>query len=184
MSISPSRQTRSLAAERSEGGLSEFDSRQFRDALGHFASGITTITSTKDGEPIGLTCQSFFSVSLEPALVSFSVGVSSSTYPAIREAGRFCVNLLSRDQVHISNQFGSRSDDKWRGIGWQPSNAGNPILDNCLAWVDCELTSEYPAGDHLIVVGQVLEISHAPNREQSPLLFFKGRYHALADAIA
>ena len=94
---------------------------RFRKALGHYASGITVITSHIDDEPIGFTCQSFYSVSMSPPLVSFSVMSSSASYPKIRQAGRFAVNILSGDQVRISNQFARRGEDKWHGIEWQAS---------------------------------------------------------------
>ncbi|MFX7832959.1 flavin reductase family protein, partial [Acinetobacter baumannii] len=85
---------------------------------GHYASGITVITSHVDGEPIGFTCQSFYSVSMSPPLVSFSVKRSSYSYPRIRQAGRFAVNILSGEQVGISDQFARQGEDKWRGVEW------------------------------------------------------------------
>jgi 3-hydroxy-9,10-secoandrosta-1,3,5(10)-triene-9,17-dione monooxygenase reductase component len=167
-------------------GRRQFNSREFRDALGHYASGITTITGMAGDEPIGLTCQSFYSVSLEPALVSFSVAKTSSTYPRLRETGRFCVNLLCADQVGLSNQFARSGADKWHGVNWRPSAAGNPVLDDCLTWLDCEIANEIEAGDHLIVIGRVLEIGEsATPRHAAPLLYFRGQYRALtSEAIA
>lgn len=99
----------------------------FRQALGHYASGITVITSHHEGEPIGFTCQSFYSVSMSPPLVSFSVMSSSASYPKIRQAGRFTVNILSGEQVGISNQFARRGANKWQGVEWQASPLGNLI---------------------------------------------------------
>ena len=94
---------------------------RFREALGHYASGITVVTTHIDGEPIGFTCQSFHSVSMSPPLVSFSVMSNSASYPKIRQAGRFAVNILSDGQVEVSNQFARRGTDKWLGIDWQES---------------------------------------------------------------
>lgn len=149
---------------------------RFRQALGHFASGITVITSRGDAEPVGFTCQSFYSVSVNPPLISFSVMAGSASYPHIRKAGRFAVNILSADQAPISNQFARQGTDKWQGIQWQESPLGNPIISGSLHWLDCEIHAEHQAGDHLIVIGEVkaLDLQHAPSTQ--PLLYFKGRY--------
>ncbi|AYF49100.1 flavin reductase [Pseudomonas fluorescens] len=152
----------------------------FREALGHYASGITVITSHVDGEPIGFTCQSFYSVSVSPPLVSFSVMSSSASYPRIRQAGRFAVNILSGEQVTISNQFARRGTDKWRGVEWQASPLGNPLLGGSLHWLDCEIHAEYAAGDHLIVIGEVKALNLQETAATQPLLYFKGQYCNLA----
>lgn len=152
----------------------------FREALGHYASGITVITSHVDGEPIGFTCQSFYSVSVSPPLVSFSVMSSSASYPRIRKAGRFAVNILSGEQVTISNQFARRGTDKWHGVEWQASPLGNPLLGGSLHWLDCEIHAEYAAGDHLIVIGEVKALNLQETAATQPLLYFKGQYCNLA----
>ncbi|MFG1497867.1 flavin reductase family protein [Saccharospirillum sp. HFRX-1] len=152
---------------------------QFREALGHFASGITVITSQHEDEPVGFTCQSFYSVSMEPPLVSFSVMSRSLSYPKIRRAGRFAVNILSGDQQSISNQFAQRGNDKWRDVDWQRSPLGNPLIAGSLHWLDCEIHTEHAAGDHLIVLGEVKALNlNEPASE--PLLYFKGQYRSLA----
>ncbi|MDR3397083.1 MAG: flavin reductase family protein [Pandoraea sp.] len=156
----------------------------FREALGHYASGITVITSHIDGEPIGFTCQSFYSVSVSPPLVSFSVMSSSASYPKIRQAGRFAVNILSDEQVRISNQFARRGADKWHGVEWQESPLGNPIIVRSLHWLDCEIYAEHAAGDHLIVIGEVKALSVQEAAATQPLLYFKGRYCNIAANIA
>lgn len=156
------------------------DPLRFREALGHYASGITVITSLLDNEPVGFTCQSFYSVSMEPPLVSFSVMASSYSYPKIRRAGRFAVNILSGEQVGISNQFARRGVDKWQGIDWQVSPLGNPVIAGCLYWLDCEIEAEHTAGDHMIVIGEVKAIIEKKTARISPLLYYKGQYHNLA----
>lgn len=156
------------------------DPQRFRDALGHYASGITVITSDVDGEPIGFTCQSFYSVSTNPPLVSFSVMSSSYSYPKIRRAGRFAVNILSGEQVRISNQFARQSADKWHGVDRQESPLGNPIIDGSLHWLDCEIHAEHAAGDHLIVIGEVKALNLPKAAASQPLLYFKGQYRNLA----
>lgn len=152
----------------------------FREALGHYASGITVITSHTDDEPIGFTCQSFYSVSMNPPLVSFSVMASSASYPRIRQAGRFAVNILAGEQVEISNQFARRGTDKWHKVQWQPSPLGNPIIAGSLHWIDCEIHAEYAAGDHLIVIGEVKALNVQQTTPSQPLLYFKGQYCNLA----
>lgn len=153
---------------------------RFREALGHYASGITVITSCIDGEPVGFTCQSFYSVSMNPPLVSFSVMADSYSYPRIRQAGRFAVNILSGEQVKVSNQFARRGEDKWHGIEWQTSPLGNPIIAGSLYWLDCEIHAEHAAGDHLIVIGEVKALNRQEAAAAQPLLYFKGQYCNLA----
>jgi len=152
----------------------------FREALGHYASGITVITSHVDDEPIGFTCQSFYSVSMSPPLVSFSVMASSASYPRIRQAGRFAVNILSGEQVAISKQFARKGTDKWHGVDWQPSPLGNPVIAGSLHWRDCEIHAEHAAGDHLIVIGEVKALNLQEAAATQPLLYFKGQYCNLA----
>jgi flavin reductase (DIM6/NTAB) family NADH-FMN oxidoreductase RutF len=152
----------------------------FREALGHYASGITVITSWVEGQPVGFTCQSFYSVSMNPPLVSFSVMAGSASYPGMRQAGRFAVNILSGEQVGISKQFARKGTDKWRGVQWQPSPFGNPLIAGSLHWLDCEIHAEHVAGDHLIVVGEVKALSVQETAVTQPLLYFKGQYCNLA----
>ncbi|OUM28826.1 flavin reductase family protein [Pseudomonas putida] len=152
----------------------------FREALGHYASGITVITSLIDGNPIGFTCQSFYSVSMNPPLVSFSVMSSSASYPGIRSAGRFAVNILSGEQVGVSNRFARKGTDKWQGVDWQVSPLGNPVIAGSLHWLDCEIHAEHAAGDHLIVVGEVKALNAHNATATQPLLYFKGQYCNLA----
>ncbi|MDQ8038145.1 MAG: flavin reductase family protein [Pedobacter sp.] len=156
------------------------DPLRFREALGHYASGITVISSHIDGEPVGFTCQSFYSVSMSPPLVSFSVMSSSLSYPKIRRAGRFAVNILSGEQVRVSNQFARRGVDKWQGVEWQESPLGNPVIVGSLHWLDCEIHAEHAAGDHLIVIGEVKALKLQEAAATQPLLYFKGQYCNLA----
>ena len=158
-----------------------FDPRTFRDPLGHFASGITIISGSDETGPIGFTCQSFYSVSTEPPLVSFSVMTNSSTYPRVRETGKFAVNVLARDQHTVSNQFARKGTDKWAGVEWTPTLAGNPVIADTLMWLDCEIWAEHEAGDHYIVIGRVTQMSPAEWHKEEPLLYFEGQYRQLRD---
>lgn len=149
--------------------------RRFRDVLGRFASGVTVVTSTSTDEPVGLTCQSFSSVSLDPPLVLFCPARTSRAWPRIQRSGHFCVNLLAHDQHELSNVMASRGVDKFAGLSWRPSPAtGSPVFDGILGYVDCSIHAVHEAGDHFIVVGRVLEL--ASTEAPHPLLYFKGQY--------
>jgi flavin reductase (DIM6/NTAB) family NADH-FMN oxidoreductase RutF len=159
---------------------SRVDARAFRDTLGQYPSGITVISGlARDGVPIGFTCQSFYSVSIDPPLVSFCAGVDSTTYPRIREIGRFTVNVLAREQQDVANQFARRGTDKWAGIEWSTSPNDGPIIVGAVMWLDCELHTEHAAGDHVIVVGRVVGMSARESHTREPLLYFRGRYRHL-----
>lgn len=163
-----------------------FEPRRFRDTLGHYASGVTIITGIHDQAPVGFTCQSFYSVSLEPPLVSFSVMKTSTSYPKIRESGRFVVNVLADDQHQLSSQFARSGSDKWAGVSWTPTPSGLPVIDDTLMWVECETWAEHEAGDHLIVIGHVVAMSAERGVPRRPLVYFQGAYHQLRepDALA
>ncbi len=158
-----------------------FDARVFRDTLGHYASGITIISGIDEEGPIGFTCQSFYSVSTEPPLVSFSVMTNSTTYPGVRDTGSFVVNVLAHDPHTVSNQFARKGTDKWAGIDWTPTASGNPVIADTLMWLDCDIWAEHEAGDHYIVIGRVNEMSPASWHKEEPLLYFKGQYRHLRE---
>jgi 3-hydroxy-9,10-secoandrosta-1,3,5(10)-triene-9,17-dione monooxygenase reductase component len=154
---------------------STVDGARFRQVLGHFPTGVTVITAITDAGPVGLAVGSFFSVSLDPPLVAFCAGKSSTSYPKIADAGHFCVNVLADEQEDICRIFAAKGDDKFSTIGWRPSPAnGAPVINDVLAWIDCDIHAVHEAGDHYIVIGQVheLEVGH----EGGPLVFFRGGY--------
>lgn len=155
----------------------DVDAARFRRVIGHFASGVTVVTARHEGEPVGMTCQSFFSLSLDPPLIAFSPSLSSSSYPRIRASGAFCVNILEAGQEALGNQFARSGADKWRGVRWEPAATGSPRLDGVLATVDCELETEFVTGDHYLTVGRVRALHAAPGRH--PLLYFDGGYRHL-----
>jgi len=153
--------------------------RRFRDVLGHYASGVTVVTAMAGQEAVGLTCQSFSSVSLDPPLVVFIPARTSRTWPRIREAGRFCVNVLGADQQAVSDRFAGRgAGDRFAGVEWRPAPVtGSPLLAGSHAYVDCTVYAVHEAGDHDLVVGRVHAMGHAEAGE--PLLFHRGRYRTL-----
>ncbi|MEO5678570.1 MAG: flavin reductase family protein [Acidimicrobiales bacterium] len=154
--------------------MSGFDSVTFRTVLGHFCSGITVVTAVDGGVPVGLTCQSFSSVSLDPPLVLFVPAKAASSWPRIRHAGHFCANVLGEAQEELARRFAIKGADKFAGVGWRPGPSGAPVLDGCLAHVDCSLEAVHDGGDHDIVIGRVLDL--AVTADGGPLLFFRGGY--------
>ncbi|MEN0135031.1 MAG: flavin reductase family protein [Rhodococcus sp. (in: high G+C Gram-positive bacteria)] len=150
-------------------------STRMREVLGHFCSGITVVTAQSESGPIGFTCQSFSSLSLEPALVSFSPARSSTTWPKIRDIGVFAVNVLADDHIDMSTAFARSGVDKFDGVAWSPGPQGSPILDGVLAWAECRLWAEYDGGDHTIVAAEVTELQATESKD--PLLYYRGRYH-------
>jgi 3-hydroxy-9,10-secoandrosta-1,3,5(10)-triene-9,17-dione monooxygenase reductase component len=158
--------------------------RRFRDVLGLFASGVTVVTSMSDGSPVGMTCQSFSSVSLEPPLVMFSPAKTSRAWPLMQRAGYFCVNFLAADQADISQAMATKGEEKYDGISWRPAPTGAPLLDGVIGFVDCTVHSVHEAGDHYVVLGRVHELGFAPGVEHSdlarPLLYYRGSYDTVA----
>ena len=154
------------------------DPRLMRDVLGHFASGVTVVTADGGEGPLGFTCQSFSSLSLDPPLVAIAPARTSTTWPRLRDVGRFCVNVLAEDQSDLSAAFARSGVDKFAGVPWRPSRQGSPVLDGVVAWIDCVLWAEYDGGDHTIVAARVLDLGAEPGRR--PLLFHRGGY-GLAD---
>ncbi len=148
-----------------------------RDVLGHFASGVTVLTADTGEGPIGFTCQSFSSLSLNPPLVAFAPALTSRTWPRLREIGRFCVNVLAEGQDDVSQNFARSAPDKFAGVPWTPSAHGSPVLSDIVAWIDGELWAEYDGGDHTIAVARVLDLGAHPDRR--PLLFHRGAYGLL-----
>jgi flavin reductase (DIM6/NTAB) family NADH-FMN oxidoreductase RutF len=158
---------------------SAFDEARFRQVLGHFPTGVTVITAMSGGQRVGLAVGSFFSVSLDPPLIGFCAGHGSSSWPSIREAGRFCVNVLAHDQEDECRVFASKAPDKFEGMGYKAAPfSGAPLLDGVLAWIDCEIDAIHEAGDHDVVLGRVHDLRVA--REGGPLVFFRGGYANLA----
>jgi flavin reductase (DIM6/NTAB) family NADH-FMN oxidoreductase RutF len=155
------------------------DQALYRQVLGHFPTGVTVITSVgSEGRPTGFAVGSFFSVSLDPPLVGFCAGKSSSTWPGIRASGSFCVNVLAEDQEATCRAFSSKAEDKFQGLGWTPTATGSPRLHDVLAWIDCDIEAVHDAGDHEVCLGRVLELQ--VERENGPLLFYRGGYGRFA----
>ena len=156
----------------------EFDRRAFRNALGCFATGVTVVTTVTDaGEPVGLTANSFSSVSLDPPLVLFCLDRASHNLGAFRAAGRFAVNVLGDDQRDLSVRFSTTIGDRWDGVEWEAWETGAPILKGCLASIDCTTEAVHDGGDHSIFLGEVLNSSRGAGPQA--LVFFGSGFHEI-----
>lgn len=149
---------------------------EMRRVLGHFCTGIAVITAHDGDRPIGFTCQSVTSVSLDPPYISFCPSSASTSWPSIRDVGSLCVNILAAEQRDVCVQFATRGDDKFAGVTWNPGVNGAPALHGTLASVEADVEFELPAGDHTIVVARVTGLW--AHEERRPLLFYRGGYGA------
>jgi flavin reductase (DIM6/NTAB) family NADH-FMN oxidoreductase RutF/DNA-binding MarR family transcriptional regulator len=153
----------------------KFDVRDFRSALGHFPTGVTVITTIDtNGEPIGCTASSFNSVSMDPALVLWSVDKNAYSAKIFEQAEYFAINVLSENQVPTSNRFAGRGEDKFKDVSYSVGLGGIPLLEDCGAQFECKTWNVYDGGDHLIIVGEVVNYSH--NDSKTPLVFSRGSY--------
>ena len=151
---------------------------EFRNALGRFASGVTVVTTkSKDDKPSGITVSAFSSVSLEPPLILVCIDKRASVHEILEEGHHFAVNVLAEDQEVISRRFASKDTDRFAGIGYTEGIAGDPILTDTLACMECRVVYAYPGGDHTIVVGEVERINVSDGK---PLAYFRGGYVQLA----
>jgi len=161
------------------GETTHIDGQRFRQVLASYPTGVTVVTAIgEDGNPAGMAVGTFTSVSLDPPLVAFLPDRSSTSFPKIRTASSFCVNVLAADQEDICRAFATRGGDKFAGVAWSPAGSGAPRLDGVAAWIDCDFESIADAGDHYFVLGRVRELdSHG---ERLPLVFFQGGYGKFA----
>jgi len=149
-------------------------SQVLRSAFGKFATGVAVVTTMdRDGNPIGLTINSFSSVSLEPPLVLWSLGSNSPNLETFRNSGHFAINILSTGQQEISNTFARPTDDRFANIDWFRGIAGLPVIRDTIATFECRRTMTIEAGDHVVFFGAVEECEHC---DQDPLVFFSGQY--------
>ncbi len=152
-----------------------FDARDFRRALSQFPTGVTVITTLDaEGQPVGVTASSFNSVSMDPALILWSIDKGAYSLAAFDHSQHFAVNVLGRDQIATSNQFASRGEDKFKGIEYSQGLGGSPLLKEYAAQFECKTWAMYDGGDHLILVGQVMDYRY--NDAVSPLVFARGSY--------
>lgn len=155
---------------------------EFRRVLGHFATGVTIVTTCDaDARPSGLTVSAFASLSLDPPLVLVCIDHKSQTYPALRESGRFAINVLALGQEALSRRFASTQAGKFDGLAYQISDLKLPLLGAALAHIECMTVSTHVEGDHTIFVGRV---ERTGINDGDPLLYFRGRYNRLSSETA
>ncbi len=155
---------------------------QFRQAMGHFATGVTIVTTQDDqGQPYGLTVNSFTSVSLNPMLVLVCLDSSLSGLEAFKKSNKFAVNVLSEDQQDLSNYFAQSGTDRSQAA-YIPGKTGIPLLEGVLATLECEIVKWYRGGDHAIMLGEVQQ-AETTQSDKKPLLFLQGRYRHLQTRI-
>ena len=150
------------------------DAAAIRTVVGHYATGVALITAIDGDEPVGMACNSFTSVSLDPPLVLFCAAKSSSTWPRIQTAQKWAANILGEDGEEVCRLFAQKGADRFAHLSYTTGRTGAPLLDEAIAFVDCETVAEHDAGDHVIVVGRALELGYAS--EGKPLLFYRGGY--------
>ena len=154
--------------------------RAFRDAMGCFATGVTVIsTLTPEGEPVGLTANSFNSVSLDPPLVLFSLAKDATRFHAYVGSRHFAVNVLAEDQRELSSRFARKGETSWDGVHFHTWETGCPIVPGAIASFECVTEATHPGGDHVIFVGRVLKVLHL--EAGRPLLYYRGRYINVAE---
>jgi flavin reductase (DIM6/NTAB) family NADH-FMN oxidoreductase RutF len=152
------------------------DEARFRQVMGHFASGVTVVTTRSEGQPFGMTVASFASLSLRPPLVLICIEKGVRTHDAIAAAGQFAVNILGDDQEEVSRVFASRSDEKFSAVATIEGSLGLPLLEGAIASIECRVTDQLPGGDHTIFVG---EVADALTGDGEPLLYFRSSYRGL-----
>ena len=161
--------------------MTDSDTRPLRQALGRFATGVTIITCLDDtGHAVGLTANSFTSLSLAPPLVLWSLRRASPMRAAFAAAPHFAVNVLGEAQVDLARHFASQMPDRFSEGGWSPGLTGVPILAGCAAVFECTAVSQQDAGDHVLFIGRVERYAQGP---VSPLLFQAGHYHLLGEIL-
>ncbi len=157
-----------------------FDLRTFRDTLGLFVTGVTIITTRDaDGAPVGITANSFNSVSLDPPLILWSVGNKALSLNTFCAAEHFAVHILREDQAALSQRFATSGSDKFRDLALDPGMGNAPLLPDCAARLECSLFAKYPAGDHVLFIARVEHLTSDPNA--MPLVYHGGRYAELSD---
>ncbi len=175
MSEAPKHPTHPDPANELASDSSPIDPRDFRDALGTFATGVTIITAAAaDGKPYGLTCNSFASVSLNPPLVLWSLVIFSQSMGVFQNASHFAVNVLGASQQALADKFAKSAEDKFAGVDWTPGLGNAPLLADSVANFQCRAVNRYYGGDHVIFLGAVEAYSY--NNRQEPLLFARGGY--------
>jgi flavin reductase (DIM6/NTAB) family NADH-FMN oxidoreductase RutF len=153
------------------------DPVQLRRAYGCFPSGVTAVCALEEGTPVGIAASSFTSVSVDPALVSVCVQNSSTTWPRLRALSRLGVSVLSENQNAAAQRLAAKQGDRFAELDWVATDDGSVLVDGAVAWLDCSIHAEVPAGDHAIVLLQIHGLRADP--ERAPLVFHGSRFRQL-----
>lgn len=174
-------QTSPMIAGSAATTLPRLDHHALRRSLGAFATGVCVVAARhNDGQSIGVTVNSFCSVSLDPPLILVCIGRGLASHDKLLTCGGFTVSILRDDQASLSTRFATRGIDKWEGVSHRPGLAGGLILEPHLAWFDCATHAFQDGGDHTILLGRVLDFA---SREGPPLLYFRGKYDTVTSAM-
>ncbi len=158
----------------------QIDAFDLRRVLGHFATGIAIVTALHEGRPVGMTVQSFASLSLSPPLVLLCPSRDSVSWPSIASAGHLCINLLADHQEALARSFARTGTDKFKDVAWESSEvSGSPVLPGSLAWLDCRLKNVYEEGDHFIAICEVRMLR--ASAEAAPLVFFRSEFKRMRE---
>jgi len=158
--------------------LAEFSERNLRDAMGRFATGVTIVTTMTPEGPLGMTVNSFASVSLDPPLVLWSPARKSARFPAFEAASHFAVHVLARDQQHLAEAFAQSGNEPFSALEYTRGAGDSPLFSGCAARFECCHSAGHDGGDHLIVVGEVLRLERA---DVEPLLYYKGGFATISE---
>ena len=160
----------------------------FRQVAGQFATGVTVVTTQSEGKPAGITVNAFCSVSLDPPMILVCIDLSSNTLPVMRESGAFAINILTSEQEYLSRCFATTSEERYEDFchaSFHTAATGSPIIDDVLGFIDARVVAEYPGGDHVIFLGQVMamgsdgHIAFASEAERENATLFEGPYSGM-----
>ncbi|OMC05249.1 hypothetical protein A5733_20045 [Mycobacterium sp. NS-7484] len=154
-------------------------SADYRTVMGNFPTGVVVVSGLSDGIPVGLTVQSFMSLSLDPPMILLSVDRKSTSWPLISATGRFAVNVTAADQQGVALTFAKSGTDKFADMRWSPGpETGVPLIEGCQAWVEAEVAATHDGGDHVIVTAHVLSM-RTGDEQSEPLVFFRSKFRQL-----
>ncbi|PYG31020.1 flavin reductase family protein [Pelagimonas varians] len=162
--------------------IANFDPKDLRDTFGQFATGVTVITTiAENGAPVGLAANSFTSISLDPALVAWSLALTAPSLSAFRNHGHFAINILCEDSVDLAMNFSRPSDNKFADVNWCHGVNDVPVLTRAATVIECETVNQIPGGDHVIFIGSVKRYKSVAGK--SPLLFHKGAFARIGEIL-
>ena len=158
--------------------MQDFDQKELRTIFGQYPTGVTVITTKdKNGSPVGMTANSFASVSLSPPLVLWSVDKMRNTHDVYTQSQHFCVHIVDDSQQALSDRFASKKEDRFSEMEWSEGVLDSPVLSGCLCSIECETEAIYPGGDHSLILGKVVNTNLESSK--NPLIFHKGNYKKL-----